>query len=85
MHTRRENWLCGASVGVVAGEVSASRLVKLRILASTHEKVLWHRVVRADGSAPLGADQLALLRKERVPMHGDRVDLARATTLDLPR
>jgi len=49
-----------------------------RVLATTHEKVPWHRVVRADGSAPMGADQLALLRKERVPMRGDRVDLARA-------
>src|SRR2546421_460658 len=49
-----------------------------RVLATTHEKVPWHRVVRADGSAPLGADQLALLRKERVPLHGDRVDLGRA-------
>jgi DNA-binding HxlR family transcriptional regulator/alkylated DNA nucleotide flippase Atl1 len=49
-----------------------------RVLANTHEKVPWHRVVRADGSAPMGADQLALLRKERVPMRGDRVDLARA-------
>jgi DNA-binding HxlR family transcriptional regulator/alkylated DNA nucleotide flippase Atl1 len=51
-----------------------------RVLATTHEKVPWHRVVRADGTAPLGADQLALLRKERVPMHGDRVDFARANT-----
>jgi len=49
-----------------------------RVLATTHEKLPWHRVVRADGSAPMGADQLALLRKERVPMRGDRVDLARA-------
>jgi len=49
-----------------------------RVLATTHEKVPWHRVVRADGSAPMGADQLALLRKERVPMRGDRVDLSRA-------
>jgi DNA-binding HxlR family transcriptional regulator/alkylated DNA nucleotide flippase Atl1 len=50
-----------------------------RVLATTHEKVPWHRVVRADGSAPMGADQLALLRKERVPMRGDRVDLSRAS------
>jgi DNA-binding HxlR family transcriptional regulator/alkylated DNA nucleotide flippase Atl1 len=48
-----------------------------RVLATTHEKVPWHRVVRADGTAPLGPEQLALLRKERVPMHGDWVDLAR--------
>jgi hypothetical protein len=35
----------------------------------------WHRVVRADGSAPVGAPQLKLLPKEGAPMLGDRVDL----------
>jgi DNA-binding HxlR family transcriptional regulator/alkylated DNA nucleotide flippase Atl1 len=53
-----------------------------RVLATTREKVPWHRVVRADGTAPMGADQLVLLRKERVPMDGDRVDLARANARD---
>jgi methylated-DNA-protein-cysteine methyltransferase related protein len=38
----------------------------------------WHRVVRADGSAPIGTRQLELLRREGVPMRGDRVDLTRA-------
>lgn len=38
----------------------------------------WHRVVRADGSAPIGTQQLELLRREGVPMRGDRVDLSRA-------
>ena len=42
----------------------------------------WHRVVRADGRAPVGARQLALLRREGVPMRGERVDLRRAR---LPR
>jgi DNA-3-methyladenine glycosylase II len=38
-------------------------------------EVPWHRVVRADGSAPIGAIQLARLRREGIPMRGDRVDL----------
>ena len=46
---------------------SAPRLVG-RVLATTHEDVPWHRVVRADGSVPKGAQQVELLRRERVPM-----------------
>jgi methylated-DNA-protein-cysteine methyltransferase-like protein len=38
----------------------------------------WHRVVRADGRAPAGSRQLARLRREGVPVRGNRVDLARA-------
>jgi alkylated DNA nucleotide flippase Atl1 len=49
-----------------------------RVLATTHDGVPWHRVVRSDGSVPKGAAQRELLRRERVPMHGDRVDLASA-------
>jgi alkylated DNA nucleotide flippase Atl1 len=49
-----------------------------RVLATVHERVPWHRVVRADGTAPMGQKQLELLRKEGVPMRGDRVDLRRA-------
>ncbi|HXY93090.1 MAG TPA: MGMT family protein [Acidimicrobiia bacterium] len=49
-----------------------------RVLATTPERVPWHRVVRADGSVPMGADQVVRLRREGVPMRGDRVDLARA-------
>lgn len=56
---------------------SAPRLVG-RVLATTHEGVPWHRVVRADGSVPMGAAQLELLRRERVPLRGDRIDLAAA-------
>jgi DNA-3-methyladenine glycosylase II len=49
-----------------------------RVLATTHEAVPWQRVVRSDGSVPKGDAQLALLRGERAPMVGDRVDLAAA-------
>ena len=42
----------------------------------------WHRVVRADGRAPVGARQLALLRREGGPIRGDRVEMRRAR---LPR
>jgi alkylated DNA nucleotide flippase Atl1 len=49
-----------------------------RVLARTHERIPWHRVVRADGSVPMGAPQLERLRQEGVPMRGDRVDLHRA-------
>jgi DNA-3-methyladenine glycosylase II len=58
-------------------EPSAPRTVG-RVLATTHDGVPWHRVVRADGSVPKGAVQLERLRRERVPMRGDRVDLAAA-------
>ncbi|MBA3249586.1 MAG: MGMT family protein [Geodermatophilaceae bacterium] len=42
--------------------------------------VPWHRVIRADGTpAPVVAmEQLARLRAEGTPLHGDRVDLRRA-------
>jgi methylated-DNA-protein-cysteine methyltransferase-like protein len=61
----------------------APRLVG-RVLAglpesrAREERIPWHRVVRADGQAPMGARQLALLRREGVPLRGDRVDLRRA-------
>jgi DNA-3-methyladenine glycosylase II len=48
-----------------------------RVLATTGEPLPWHRVVRSDGSAAKGADQLALLRREGVPLAGGRVDLDR--------
>jgi len=56
---------------------SAPRLVG-QVLATTKEELPWHRVVRADGTAPIGAKQLELLQREGVPVRGDRVDLARA-------
>ena len=56
---------------------AAPRLVG-RVLATTHEELPWHRVVRSDGSLAKGARQVKLLRREGVPFRGDRVDLARA-------
>jgi alkylated DNA nucleotide flippase Atl1 len=53
---------------------AAPRLVG-HVLASTHEDLPWHRVVRADGTVAKGAAQLARLRREGVPLIGDRVDL----------
>jgi methylated-DNA-protein-cysteine methyltransferase related protein len=52
-----------------------------------HEDIPWHRVVRADGRVPGGAAQIERLRREGVPMRGDRVDLRRArlARTDLPR
>lgn len=64
-------------------EPTAPRLVG-RILATTHERLPWHRVVRADGTIPMGRRQRELLLKEGVPMHGDRVDLRRARLLQAP-
>jgi len=55
----------------------APRLVG-RVLATTTADVPWHRVVRADGSLARGARQRALLRREGVPMRGQRVDMAMA-------
>jgi methylated-DNA-protein-cysteine methyltransferase-like protein len=52
----------------------APRLVG-RVLATTHEDIPWHRVVRADGTIPKGKRQRELLLKEGVTMRGDRVDL----------
>jgi alkylated DNA nucleotide flippase Atl1 len=56
---------------------AAPRLVG-RILATTHENLPWYRVVRGDGSAPRGEGQLERLRREGVPIRGDRVDLSQA-------
>ncbi len=52
----------------------APRLVG-RVLATTHDGLPWHRVVRADGSLPKGARQRELLLEEGILMRGDRVDL----------
>ena len=45
---------------------------------SGHEDIPWHRVVRADGRAPRGPQQLALLRREGVAIRNDRVALSRS-------
>jgi methylated-DNA-protein-cysteine methyltransferase-like protein len=52
----------------------APRLVG-HVLATTRERLPWHRVVRSDGTTAQGARQRKLLVKEGVPMRGDRVDL----------
>lgn len=52
----------------------APRLVG-HVLATTRERLPWHRVVRSDGSVAKGARQRKLLVEEGVPMRGDRVDL----------
>jgi alkylated DNA nucleotide flippase Atl1 len=62
---------------------AAPRLVG-RVLATTHRDLPWHRVVRADGSIPQGDRQRQLLRKEGVPMRGDRVDMKRARASPSP-
>jgi methylated-DNA-protein-cysteine methyltransferase related protein len=59
----------------------APRLVG-RVLATTDERLPWHRVVRADGTLAKGRRQRELLDREGVPMRGDRVDLRQAR---LPR
>ena len=56
---------------------AAPRLVG-HVLATTTDDVPWHRVVRADGSVAKGRRQLERLRREGVPLRGDRVDLVRA-------
>jgi len=54
-----------------------------QVLASTDDQdVPWHRVVRADGSVAKGSRQLNRLRREGVPVRGDRVVLSEAR---LPR
>ena len=58
-------------------EPRAPRLVG-HVLATAPHDVPWHRVVRADGAVSMGNEQLERLRKEGIPMRGDRVDLGRA-------
>lgn len=55
----------------------APRLVG-QVLATIHDDLPWHRVVRADGSLAKGRRQRALLLAEGIPMRGDRVDLRHA-------
>ena len=56
----------------------APRLVG-RVLANANDDGLpWFRVVRSNGTVAKGERQLELLRKDGVPLRGERVDLARA-------
>jgi len=54
---------------------TAPRLVG-HVLATTTRSLPWHRVVRADGSLPVGREQARRLRAEGVPFRGDRVDMS---------
>ena len=71
------------SYGDVAHYVGlrSARLVG-SVLRRYGDEVAWHRVVMADGSPkPFdigGREQLALLRDDRTPLAGDRVDMKRA-------
>jgi alkylated DNA nucleotide flippase Atl1 len=56
---------------------NAPRLVG-RVLSEQGDGVPWYRVVRADGTLAQGRAQQRLLRREGVPMKGDRVDLRQA-------
>jgi methylated-DNA-protein-cysteine methyltransferase-like protein len=56
---------------------SAPRLVG-HVLATTGEELPWHRVVRSDGTIPMGKDQRDRLVREGVPLRGDRVDMREA-------
>jgi methylated-DNA-protein-cysteine methyltransferase related protein len=50
------------------------------VLAITREEIPWHRVVRSDGTVAMGPPQLERLRREGVPLKGQRVDLRRVRT-----
>jgi alkylated DNA nucleotide flippase Atl1 len=51
-----------------------------RVMALWGGGVNWHRVVRADGTPPLPetGEALRLLRGDRTPMRGNRVDMRAA-------
>ena len=53
----------------------APRLAGWVLRTSADETLPWFRVVRADGSLAKGARQRELLRREGVPLNGDRVDM----------
>ena len=59
-------------------EPGAPRLAGQVLAGYRRDDIPWHRVVRADGRAPKGPRQLSRLRREGVPMRGDRVDMRRA-------
>jgi methylated-DNA-protein-cysteine methyltransferase-like protein len=69
------------SYGDVAEYVgSGSARAVGRVMATWGSEVPWHRVLRADGTcATHKADrQLELLRAEKVPMRGSRIDMTQA-------
>lgn len=74
------------SYGAIAGhlaEISGRASPRLvgQIMARCDQPLPWHRVVRADGRPARGheAEALELLRRDRTPLHGDRVDIIRAS------
>ena len=89
-HTARTRRILDRIRAIPEGSVStygdidpaAPRLVG-RVLATIHDEVPWHRVVRADGSMPMGERQRDLLRQEGVPLRGDRVNLRLARVPDV--
>lgn len=69
------------SYGDVAELIGAGSARAVGMVMARHGvEVPWHRVLHADGSCArrTAERQLALLRRERVPMRGDRVDMASA-------
>lgn len=56
----------------------APRMVGHVLATCPADDLPWHRVVRADGSVTQGREQLRRLRREGVPLRGDRVDLRQA-------
>jgi methylated-DNA-protein-cysteine methyltransferase related protein len=53
----------------------APRLVGYVLSTLGDDDIPWHRVVRADGSAAKGDEQLRRLREEGVPIRRGRVEL----------
>jgi len=69
------------SYGDVAEYVGAGSARAVGTVMARHgAEVPWHRVLRSDGTCATHKSdrQLALLRAERVPMRGERVDMAAA-------
>src|SRR3954453_8130418 len=72
---------CVMSYGDVAEyvDMGSARAVGM-VMARYGAQVPWHRVLRADGTCAPGVAQrqLAALRREKVPIRGDRIDMTRA-------
>jgi len=68
------------------GDISpgAPRVAGAVLSACSDPTVPWHRIVRADGSLAKGRRQRALLDREGVPFHGDRVVMQVARIPELP-
>jgi alkylated DNA nucleotide flippase Atl1 len=77
-HIPRGRVMSYGDVAELMGEGSARGVgsVMARHGSETH----WHRVLMSDGSLPPGheAEAKRLLRTEKVPFRGERVDMSRA-------